>query len=149
VVVRSADGHTHISPWRTAVTKLIRLAAAAGLALGIAGCANPPTQVGSVDNLLIQAGFVARPADSPHRISEMMKMTPNKFVTRVRNGQPVYLYPDPMGCKCVYFGSQQNWNTYRQLLAAAQIPGANQMTPTESQLDWDFGLWALPDQGSP
>jgi hypothetical protein len=129
--------------------KLINLGAAAGLFLGIAGCSSPPTQVGSPDNLLVKAGFVARPADSPHRISEMMKMTPNKFVTRVRNGQPVYLYPDPMGCKCVYFGSQQAWNTYRQLLAAAQIPGANQMTATESQVDWDFGLWALPDQSSP
>ena len=50
----------------------------------------------------------------------MMKMTPNKFVTRVRNGTLVYLYPDPMGCECVYFGSQQNWDTYRQILAAEQ-----------------------------
>jgi hypothetical protein len=48
-----------------------------------------------------------------------------------------------------YFGSQQNWDTYRQLLAAGQIPAASQMTATESQLDWDFGLWALPDQGTP
>ena len=44
----------------------------------------------------------------------MMKMTPNKFVTRVRNGKLVYLYADPMVCKCVYFGSQQNWDAYRQ-----------------------------------
>jgi hypothetical protein len=129
--------------------KLINLGAAAGLLLGIAGCASSPTQVASPDNLLVKAGFVVRPADSPHRISEMMKMTPNKFVTRVRNGQPVYLYPDPMGCKCVYFGSQQNWDTYRQLLAAGQIPGASQMRAAESQVDWDSGLWALPDQGGP
>jgi hypothetical protein len=132
-----------------AVTKLISLVAAAGVALGVAGCGSPPTQVGSPDNLLVKAGFVDRPANSPHRISEMMKMTPNKFVTRVRNGKLVYLYPDPMGCKCVYFGSQQNWDTYRQILAAEQIPGANQMTATESQLDWDFGLWDLPTQGGP
>ena len=129
--------------------KLITFGAAAGLLLGIAGCATPPTQVGSPDNLLVKAGFMARPADSPHRISEMMKMTPNKFVTRRREGKLVYLYPDPMGCRCVYFGSPQNWDAYRQLLAEAQIPGANQMTATESQLDWDFGLWALPTKAGP
>jgi len=131
------------------VRKLMNLGAAAGFVLTIAGCASPTTQVGSTDNLLTKAGFVLRPADSPHRISEMMKMTPNKFVTRIRNGKPAYLYADPMGCKCVYFGSQQNWDTYRQLLAAGQIPGASQMKATESQVDWDSGLWALPDQGSP
>ena len=131
------------------VRKLINFGATAGLVLSIAGCASPSTQVASTDNLLLKAGFLARPADSTHRISEMMKMTPNKFVTRIRNGKPAYLYADPMGCKCVYFGSQQNWDTYRQLLAAGQIPGASQMTATESQVDWDSGLWALPDQGSP
>jgi hypothetical protein len=131
------------------VRKLIKLGAITGLVLSIAGCANPPTQGGGPDNLLVKAGFVVRPADSPHRISEMMKMTPNKFVTRVRDGKLVYLYPDPMGCKCVFFGSPQNWDTYRRLLAEAQIPGASQMTATESQLDWDFGLWALPTQGGP
>jgi hypothetical protein len=131
------------------VKKLINLGAAAGFLLSIAGCASPPAQVVSTDNLLIKAGFVVRPADSQHRISEMMKMVPNKFVTRVRNGQLVYLYPDPMACKCVYFGSQQNWDAYRRALEAEQIAKVNQMMATESQVDWDFGLWALPTQGGP
>lgn len=129
--------------------KLINLGAAAGLALGIAACATQPAQVADTGNLLTKAGFVARPADSPHRTSEMMKMVPNKFVTRVRSGRLVYLYPDPMVCKCVYFGSQQNWDTYRRELEAEQIARASQMTATESQVDWDFGLWALPVQGGP
>jgi hypothetical protein len=119
------------------------------LIFGLAGCASPPTQVASTENLLTKAGFQVRPADSPHRMEQMMRMTPNKFVTRVRNGQLVYLYPDPMACKCVYFGSQQNWDAYRRELAAQQIAGANEMTATESQMDWDFGLWAIPSQGGP
>jgi hypothetical protein len=82
-------------------------------------------------------------------MEQMMRMTPNKFVTRVRNGQLVCLYPDPMACKCVYFGSQQNWDAYRRELTAQQIAGANEMTATESQMDWDFGVWAIPSQGGP
>lgn len=130
--------------------KLINFGAVAGLLLGVAGCAaSPPTQVASTGNLLTKAGFQARPADSPHRVSEMMKMTPHKFVTRVRNGQLVYLYPDPMVCECVYFGSQQNWDAYRRELEAEQIARASEMTATESQMDWDWGLWAIPTQGGP
>ena len=100
---------------------------------------NPAGTVASTGNLLTKAGFVAGPADSPHRISEMMKMTPNKFVTRVRNAQLVYRHADPMVCQCVYFGSQQNWDAFRRELEAEQIAKANGMTATESQVDWDFG----------
>jgi len=131
------------------VRKLISVGAVACLVLGIAGCATPPAPAASTDNLLTKAGFQVRPADSPHRIEQMMRMTPNKFVTRVRNGQLVYLYPDPMACKCVYFGSQQNWDAYRRELEAEHIAKANEMTATESQIDWDFGLWDLPTQGGP
>ena len=149
MAVRSADGYTHIFPWRTAVTKLIRLAAAAGLALGIAGCASPSPQVAQKGDLLTDAGFMVRIADSPHRVEQMKRLPPNKFVTRVRNGQLVYLYADPMACRCVYFGTQQNWDAYRQAVAAQQIAKENEMSATEMREDWDFGLWALPSQGGP
>jgi len=131
------------------VTKLIRLAAAAGLALGIAGCASPSPQVAQKGDLLTDAGFMVRIADSPHRVEQMKRLPPNKFVTRVRNGQLVYLYADPMACRCVYFGTQQNWDAYRQAVAAQQIAKENEMSATEMREDWDFGLWALPSQGGP
>jgi hypothetical protein len=44
---------------------------------------------------------------------------------------------------------QQNWDAYRRELEAEQIAKANEMTATESQMDWDWGLWAIPTQGGP
>jgi len=131
------------------MTKLIRLAAVAGLTLGIAGCATPPAQVAQKGDLLTDAGFQVRIADSPHRIEQMKRLPPNKFVTRVRNGQLVYLYADPYSCKCVYFGTKQNWDAYRQAMAAQQIAKENEMSAAESREEMDFELWGVPTQGGP
>ena len=65
---------------------------------------------------------------------------PNKFVSRVRNGQPVYLYSDPAACNCVYLGTQQNWDVYQQQLAARRM-AKEEVSAAESQAEWDFGAW--------
>ncbi len=131
------------------MTKLIYLWAAAGLILGIVGCAEQPSPPPQKADLLADAGFQLRLADSPHRVAQMMRLPPNKFVTRVRSGQLVYLYADPYECKCVYMGYQKNWDAYRQALAAQQIADVNAMNATPTDQDWDFNLWALPTQGGP
>jgi hypothetical protein len=74
----------------------------------------------------------------------MRRLPPNKFVTRVVNGQPVYLYADPLVCRCVYFGGQQNWGAYRQEVLAKQLADEAQMTAFMYQSDWDMGPWGWP-----
>jgi hypothetical protein len=126
------------------VIKPIRLCAAAVVMLGIAGCVSPQEQVGQKEDLLAAAGFQVRPADSPHRIAAMKLLPPNRFVTHVRDGYPVYIYADPLDCNCVYFGSQQNWDAYKQELFAKQIANEQQMTAIMNQEAWDFGPWGWP-----
>jgi hypothetical protein len=128
------------------VTKLIFHAAIAGLLLGIAGCASPQQQVAQKEDLLAAAGFQVRIADTPQRLAAMKRLPPNKFVTRVVNGQPVYLYADPLVCRCVYFGTQQNWAAYRQEVFAQQLANEAQMTAIMNQEAWDWGPWAGPDR---
>lgn len=124
--------------------KLTALVAAAGLTLGIAGCVSPQQQVGQKEDLLAAAGFQIRPADSPHRIAAMQRLPPNKFVTKVRDGQPVYLYSDPLDCNCLYLGTQQNWDAYRAEVLARQIANEQQMTAIMNQEAWDWGPWGWP-----
>ena len=90
--------------------------------------------------MLAAAGFQVRVADSPHRVDQMKRLPPNKFVSRVRNGQPVYLYSDPAACNCVYLGTQQNWDVYQQQLAARRV-AKEEVSAAESQAEWDFGAW--------
>jgi hypothetical protein len=126
------------------VGKSTVFAAAAVIAAVVAGCASPQQQVGQREDLLAAAGFQVRPADSPHRVAAMKRLPPNKFVTKTVNGSPVYLYADPLVCGCVYFGTQQNWDAYRQEVFAKQLSDEAQMTAIINQEDWDMGPWGWP-----
>jgi hypothetical protein len=123
-----------------AVTKLIAFCAL----LAVAGCASQQQLVGQKEDLLAAAGFQIRTADNPQRLAAMRSLPPNKFVTRVVNGQPVYLYADPLVCRCVYFGNQQNWAAYRQEVFAKQLADEAQMTALMNQSDWEWGPWGWP-----
>ena len=90
------------------MTKSLSNTAIVGFLLGIAGCTTPQQQVSQKEDLLSAAGFQVRVADSPQRIAALKSLPPNKFVTRVKNGQLVYQYADPLVCRCIYFGTQQN-----------------------------------------
>lgn len=126
------------------MTKLTALTAVAAVVLGIAGCASPQQQVGQKEDLLAAAGFQVRPADSPHRIAAMKRLPANRFVTRVRDGNLVYLYADPLDCGCLYLGTQQNWDAYKQEMFAKQIADQQQMTAIMNQESWDWGPWGYP-----
>jgi hypothetical protein len=116
----------------------------AGVVMGIAGCASPQQQVAQKENLLAAAGFQVKVADTPQRLAAMKSLPPNKFVTRVVNGQPIYQYADPLVCRCVYFGTQQNWGAYRQEVLAKQLADEAQMTAMMNQSAWDWGPWGRP-----
>jgi hypothetical protein len=126
------------------VLKSTWLWTAGALALGVAGCVSPQQQVAQKEDLLAAAGFQVRPADSPHRIEALRRLPPNKFITKVANGNPVYLYADPLDCNCVYFGTQQNWDAYKQEMFAKQLADEAQMTAIMTQGDWDGDPWGWP-----
>ncbi len=126
------------------MTKRFCLCAAAAVLLGIAGCVSQQTQVGQKEDLLAAAGFQMRPADSPHRLAAMKTLPANRFVIHIRSGSPVYLYADPLDCDCLYFGTQQNWDAYKQEMFARQIANENQLTAIMNQQAWDWGPWGFP-----
>ena len=125
------------------MTKLTTLCALTGL-LAVAGCASQQQLVGQKEDLLAAAGFQIRVADNPQRLAAMRRLPPNKFVTRIVNGQPVYLYADPLVCQCVYFGTQQNWAAYRQEVLARQLADEAQMTAMMNESAWEWSPWGWP-----
>ena len=126
------------------MTKPASYGAIASLILGISSCATPQQQVAQKEDLLAAAGFQVRVADSPQRIAAMKRLPPNKFVTSVRNGQPVYKYADPLVCRCVYFGTQQNWDAYRQEVFQQRLANEAQMTAIMNEESWEWGPWGWP-----
>jgi hypothetical protein len=117
-----------------------RVAALAGAALIVAGCQTANVQ--NKENLLAAAGFQFRPADTPAKLAALQALPPHKFVQKVQNGQPVWLYADPTICKCLYVGNQSAWQAYRQMVFQQNIASEQQMTALINQQSaFDFGVW--------
>ena len=111
------------------------------ISLVLAACQTPQQAVQSKENQLAAAGFTLQPANSPKRIAAMNKLPPNKFVQQTSGGTVVYVYADPAGCQCVYFGNQTAWSNYRSAVFAKQLANEQQMTAMMNQDAFDFGPW--------
>ena len=107
----------------------------------LTACQSPQQVVQSKENQLAAAGFTLQPANSPKRIAAMNKLPPNKFVQQVSRGTVVYVYADPSGCQCVYFGDQAAWSSYRAEMFAKKLADEQQMTAMMNQNAFDFGPW--------
>jgi hypothetical protein len=107
------------------------------IGLTLAACQTPQEAVQQKEDLLAAAGFTLQPANSPKRIAAMTKLPPNKFVRQTL----VYVYADPAGCQCVYFGNQTAWSNYRASVFAKQLANEQQMTAMMNQDAFDFGPW--------
>ena len=115
------------------------------LALGLAGCAT--VQGGDARNTeraLVSAGFQVKPADTPEKLAHLQTLTARKIVRGQHNGQPYYVYADPKGCTCLYAGTEQQYQKYRELVREATAEAEAKLVTDDSS---DFRLWgpgALP-----
>jgi hypothetical protein len=68
---------------------------------------------------LAAAGFQIEPANTPDRIRELARVPPFILVPRMRDGETVYVYADPVTCHCEYVGSVQQYAEYERQRSAA------------------------------
>jgi hypothetical protein len=80
----------------------------------------PAQQVRHSANILVNAGFVARAADTPEKLVRLKRFPPNKFAQRrTADGRIYYVYADPTLCVCAYVGTQAAMDSYRRAMAPA------------------------------
>ncbi len=141
------DQHRH---WTAAM--------AVAACLTLAGCTSSPATPYLKEGVkLSQAGFVAHPADTTARYAMMNTLPPGELTYRNSAAGPIYLYADPIGCGCVYMGSDI---AYRTLVSAAEaeaqqnkqknykpdyvLPSMQEMA-AETRRDtaeWDWSAWS-------
>jgi hypothetical protein len=89
------------------------------VAIGLlAGCANSPAVVQGREDLIADSGFQIQPGTSPAYAAAVKQLPPHKFAHHTVAGVTTYYYLDPTICGCLYTGTEQNWTTYKQALAA-------------------------------
>jgi hypothetical protein len=108
---RGANGNVPKRPQR--IVEMTRYAVL-GVAIlaSAAGCAtlnNASTR--STEQMLAKAGFHARAADT----AELQSLPARQLLSRSQSGVVSYVFSDPVGCHCVYVGSEREYQEYQRL----------------------------------
>jgi hypothetical protein len=100
------------------------------LALLIFGFFCDPGTAGqeATDMHLKDAGFIVRVADTPAQVARLRTVPARKFIRRRKAGRAYYMYVDPDTCKCVFLGSEQAMQSYRDT-AAKRLQQTDAMPP--------------------
>jgi hypothetical protein len=109
--------------------------------LSLAGCAGlQSADTRSADQALTAAGFQAQPADTPEKLAQLRALSPRMVLLRPRDGERRYVYADPTGCKCLYVGGEEQYQTLRRSEASAID---RFLAAEEARGSTDWGLWEI------
>ncbi len=89
----------------------------------------------STEQVLEAAGFHMKEATTPQQLANLEALTQRKIVIHDQNGQTRYVYADADGCKCVYVGSEKNYDEFQKLSIKQEIAQDN----LDASMDW--GMW--------
>jgi hypothetical protein len=64
---------------------------------------------------LAAAGFTMRPPNTPELQTMLNQLPAHHVVQRIRADKIRYVYADPDVCDCLYVGSQQAYDLYKQI----------------------------------
>ena len=78
----------------------------------------------AIDMKLVQAGFKMRSVDTPALMERARHLPHRRIASRMKDGQPIYIYADVEYCKCILIGDQQALQAYRDMaLPPVPFPG--------------------------
>ena len=118
------------------------------------GCSSTSNQaVSDIESRLSAAGFALKPADTPAKLAHLNTMAQRRLFPINRDGNMVFVYADAAQCKCIYVGSEANYQQYQRLAVQQKIVNEQHATAedikmaaqTNAQMNWDvWGLWPSP-----
>jgi hypothetical protein len=109
------------------------------VALPLTGCAAiQRSEAKDTEQLLAAAGFQAKPAETPEKLTNLGTMPPRQLVSQAKDGNMVYTYADPDYCQCLYVGGPKEYSAYQRLAVEKKIAQER----LDAAMDWDmWGPW--------
>jgi hypothetical protein len=109
---------------RRSIASIVLIFVIATFSAAIVGCGSikppaPPTpeqQAEQLEPMLAAAGFRMLPADTPERQQQLASLVPfnvNYYIGKT--GTLHYYMADPDFCKCMYVGTEENYQQYEKL----------------------------------
>ena len=109
------------------------------VALPLAGCAAiQRSEAKDTEQLLAAAGFQAKPAETPEKLTNLRTMPARQLVSQAKDGNSVYSYADPDYCQCLYVGGPTEYSAYQRLAMEKEIAQERR----DAAMDWNmWGPW--------
>lgn len=115
-----------------------------GSLIAIGGCATIQRhQAVETEQALAAAGFLLKLGDTPEKLANLRSLPPRRLVPQERDGRVYYTYADPDACRCLYVGTEAQYQAYQRYAIAKQIADEELMgaqADLNASLSW--GLWA-------
>jgi hypothetical protein len=123
---------------------------AAASVLLVAGCVSDQSRVEDTERMLVAAGFVERPANTPARESQLATLPPYNIQSQqIRVGGTYtvgFVYADPEYCHCLFVGNDRAYERHERMAVEKKIAD-EQMQTAEMREDasFDWGAWGPYD----
>ncbi len=122
---------------------------AAAVAVALTGCASIANQSAmDTERRLSAAGFQMKLADTPEKMARLKTITERKIIPKSMDGRTVFVYADATSCKCIYVGSEANYQAYQRLSIQQNIVNEQRATAEAAQaseMNWNtWGAWPRP-----
>jgi hypothetical protein len=138
---------THKGSRLFAAVGVHRIVCVALATAALAACQTMKQEVSHREDSLSAAGFMVRPANTPARQTMLNSLPPHRFVMRTNGGVVHYVYADPIVCDCLYVGSEQAFNQYKQHVQQQKLADERALTAEMySSTSWNWGAWS-PGRG--
>jgi hypothetical protein len=104
-----------------------------------AGCATMrAAATRSTEEMLSTAGFHMTAADTPETLAQLASLPPRRIAAQASQGQTSYVYPDPDVCKCLYVGTELQYQQYQKLRLEKDLEDQRTI---DNRGDWAPGPW--------
>jgi hypothetical protein len=119
------------------------MVALVGVLIALGGCATIRRHATlDTEQVLAAAGFLMKLGDTPEKLASLRALPPRMLVPQSREGRLYYVYADPETCRCLYVGTEAQYQEYQRLVLAQRRADEELMAAQDNlsaTLNW--GIW--------
>jgi len=112
--------------------------------VALAGCATIRRHEAlDTEQVLAAAGFHMKLGDTPEKLASLEALPPRRLVPQERDGRVYYVYADPEACRCLYVGTEPQYQEYQRLALQKRLADEELMAAQDyvSGATVNWGLW--------
>lgn len=122
---------------------LAQVAVLAAVLIALSGCATIRRhETLDTEQTLSAAGFHMKLSDTPEKLADLRALTPRRLVPHEREGRLYYIYADPEVCRCLYVGTEPQYQEYQRLALQKRLADEELMAAQNNlNAAMNWGLW--------